>query len=93
MLPNTVIHHDVTVGNFSLIGANVAVAGSVTIGDNCYIGSGTNIMNGVRIGAAHWSASAATSSATWPQDTIVAGNPARRCHNGIDRGNRSKDLE
>lgn len=50
VLPNSVIHHDSVVGEFTLIGSNVVVAGGVAIGKSCYIGSGSNIINGISIG-------------------------------------------
>jgi sugar O-acyltransferase (sialic acid O-acetyltransferase NeuD family) len=45
-----VIHHDVVVDAWSLIGSNVTIAGHTTVGENCYIGSGASIMNGLRVG-------------------------------------------
>jgi sugar O-acyltransferase (sialic acid O-acetyltransferase NeuD family) len=50
VLPNSVIHHDAVVDEFTLIGSNVVVAGGTAIGKNCYIGSGSNIINGINIG-------------------------------------------
>ena len=47
ILPNTVMHHDVTIGDRCLIGSNVTIAGGVALGENCYIGSGSSIMNGI----------------------------------------------
>jgi sugar O-acyltransferase (sialic acid O-acetyltransferase NeuD family) len=47
ILPNTVVHHDVTIGDWSLVGSGVSLTGSVTVG---YIGSASSIMNNVRIG-------------------------------------------
>ena len=45
VLPNTVIHHDTRIGDWSLIGSNVSVAGNTSIGDNCYIASGTTTIH------------------------------------------------
>ncbi|MGZ3932522.1 MAG: acetyltransferase, partial [Bacteroidia bacterium] len=40
ILPNTVVHHDAIIKKYTLVGANVSIAGSVEIGESCYIGSG-----------------------------------------------------
>jgi acetyltransferase-like isoleucine patch superfamily enzyme len=47
---NTVIGHDVSVGNFSHIAVGVIVGGGVSIGDTTYIHSGAIIGNNVTIG-------------------------------------------
>jgi sugar O-acyltransferase (sialic acid O-acetyltransferase NeuD family) len=50
ILPNSVIHHDACIEDWSLIGSNVTVAGHTVVGTNCYIGSGTSLMNNIRVG-------------------------------------------
>jgi UDP-3-O-[3-hydroxymyristoyl] glucosamine N-acyltransferase len=51
ILPNTVIHHDMVLGDWVLIGSKVTIAGNTVVEENCYIGSGSNIMNGLCVGA------------------------------------------
>lgn len=48
--PNSVIHHDVRIGPWTLIGANVTIGGRATVGRNCYLGSGVCVVEGVSIG-------------------------------------------
>lgn len=50
VLPNSVIHHDVRIGPWTLIGAHVTIAGRTTVGRNCCIGSGVCIVEGLSIG-------------------------------------------
>ena len=37
ILPNTVVHHDAVIGPFTLVGANVTIAGGVEIGERAFI--------------------------------------------------------
>ena len=50
VLPNTVIHHDVLVEDYTILGSNVVVAGGTKIDSCCYIGSVANIINNIIIG-------------------------------------------
>ena len=78
ILPNTVIHHDVVVGAWSLIGSGVTIAGGVVIGENCYVGSGSSIIHGVKLGTACWLVWAPTSFAAFLQTRrSLATRPAR----------------
>ena len=77
ILPNSVVHHDANIGNWSLVGSNVTIAGGVDVGENCYIGSGTSIKNGVRIGKQSLIGLGSTVIEDIPNNTVVAGNPAR----------------
>ncbi len=77
VLPNTVIHHDVSIGAWTLIGSNVTVAGGTVVGENCYIGSGCSLMNGLRIGARSLIGLGSTVIRSCPDDSRLAGNPAR----------------
>lgn len=72
------VHHDARVGNGTLIGANVTVAGNTTIGDNCYIGSGSSIMNGLQLGPGCLVGLGSTVIRDVAANNVVAGNPARR---------------
>lgn len=77
ILPNSVIHHDTTVGDYALIGSNVSIAGNVIVGTNCYVGTGTSIINNVSIGARTLIGLGSTVIKSIPDDSKVAGNPAR----------------
>ena len=77
LLPNTVIHHDVKIADWNLIGCGVIVAGGTVIEENCYIGSGTTIKNGLRIGAGSLIGLGSNVVKNVEEGLIVAGNPAR----------------
>ena len=77
VLPNTVVHHDVRIGAWSLVGANVTVAGNTLIGENCYIGSGSSIMNSLRIGDGTLVGLGSNVIRSTPAGSTIAGNPAR----------------
>jgi acetyltransferase-like isoleucine patch superfamily enzyme len=78
VLPNTVIHHDVVVGDWSLIGASVTIAGGTVVEENCYVGSGTSLKNGLQIGKGALVGLGSNVIRDVPAGSTVAGNPARR---------------
>ena len=77
ILPNTVIHHDTIIGDYTLIGSNVTIPGGVKIEENCYIGSGSSLMNDVSIGKGSLIGLGSTVLKSVPENSKVAGNPAR----------------
>ncbi len=77
VLPNSVIHHDVHIGAWTLIGANVTIAGHTRIGENCYVGSGSSLMNGLDIGDGSLIGLGSNVIRDVPAHARVAGNPAR----------------
>jgi sugar O-acyltransferase (sialic acid O-acetyltransferase NeuD family) len=77
VLPNSVIHHDSKIGAYTLVAANVTVAGNVTIGENCYIGAASSIKNGITIGKASMIGIGANVIHSYPEKSILVGNPAR----------------
>jgi sugar O-acyltransferase (sialic acid O-acetyltransferase NeuD family) len=77
ILPNSVIHHDSFVRDYTLIGSNVAIAGSCDIGLNCYIGSGSNIMNGISIGKFSMVGLGSNIIRSTGDHSKMVGNPAR----------------
>ena len=76
-MPNSVIHHDVRIGAWSLIGANVTIAGYSTIGERCYVGSGSSVMNGLDIGDGALIGIGSNVIRNVAPGARVAGNPAR----------------
>lgn len=77
ILPNSVVHHDVVIGAWTLVGSQVTVAGGSTLEENCYIGSGASIRNGLRIGARALVGLGATVVRDVAPDARMVGNPAR----------------
>ena len=47
---NTVLGHDLIVGEYTSIMASVAIGGNCSIGEGCFIGSGAILNQGVKIG-------------------------------------------
>lgn len=77
ILPQSIVHHDVTIGDCSLIGAGVILAGGVAVGESCYIGSGAMVRNGITIGDGALVGMGAVVTRDVPPGAVVAGNPAR----------------
>jgi len=77
ILPNSVVHHDSQVGDLTLVAANVTVAGNVRIGKNCYIGAASSLKNGISLGDRGLVGMAANVVASWPEDVVLVGNPAK----------------
>lgn len=77
VLPQTVIHHDVRIGECCIIGTHVTIAGGVQIGAGCYIGSASAIRNGVTIGAGALIGMGANVVRDVPPGAVMVGNPAR----------------
>ena len=71
------IGHDVTIGGFATIAPGANIGGRVAIGDGAFVGSGVVVLPRRRIG--HWSVIGAGSVVTTdvPENTTVAGVPAR----------------
>jgi UDP-perosamine 4-acetyltransferase len=77
ILPNSVIHHNCKIGEYTLVGSNVVVAGGTTVGRNCYIGSGTNIINGITIGDFSLTGLGSNIVKDVTDNAKMVGNPAR----------------
>ncbi|MGV3502892.1 MAG: NeuD/PglB/VioB family sugar acetyltransferase [Adhaeribacter sp.] len=85
VLPNSVLHHDVVVGEYTLIGSNVVVAGGTAIGNNCYIGSGANLIHGIRIGEQALVGMGSNILKSVPGQARMVGNPARNLNVAQDK--------
>ena len=77
VLPNTVIHHDAMIEDFSIIGAGVIIAGHVRIGKSSYVGSGSTIRNGITLGTKSLVGMAANVTKSFGGSVVLVGNPAR----------------
>jgi UDP-3-O-[3-hydroxymyristoyl] glucosamine N-acyltransferase len=77
ILPNSVIHHHASVGDWTLVGSCVVVAGGTHVGRNCYIASGTTVMNGLSVGDEALIGLASAVIRDVAPGGTVAGHPAR----------------
>jgi sugar O-acyltransferase (sialic acid O-acetyltransferase NeuD family) len=77
ILPNTVVHHDSTIGKYTLIGSNCTVAGYTKIGSYCYIGSGSSIINNITVGSNCLIGMGTNVIKDVAHHSKVVGNPAR----------------
>lgn len=77
IMPQSVVHHDSKVEDFTLVGTGVIVAGHVRIGRACYLGSGCTVKNGVSVGDGALVGMSANVLRDVPGGTTVIGNPAR----------------
>lgn len=77
ILPNTVVHHDVHIHDYTLMGANIVIAGYTTVERNCYIGSGSNVIDHITIGDFTLVGMGTNVITSFPPRQKVVGNPAR----------------
>lgn len=84
---NSIVNTGATVDHDCQVGAHVHVApgatlsGNVQVGDETHIGSGATVIQGVRIGARCVVAAGAVVLENVPDDSMVAGVPARKARN------------
>jgi len=79
---NCTVGHDVVIGNCVSVSPLTAISGRVIIEDNVRIGTGVSIINGTRekpliIGKGAFIAAGATVTKAVPENSLVAGVPAR----------------
>ena len=74
---NCTIAHDVNVGNYVSIHPGARISGEVTVGDYALVGTQAVILNKCTIGRGAVVAMGAVVAHDVPNDTLVAGNPAR----------------
>jgi sugar O-acyltransferase (sialic acid O-acetyltransferase NeuD family) len=77
ILPGTVLHHDSKIKEYTMVGANVTIAGYTTIGSRCYIGSRTSIINNIEIGENTLVGMGSNVIRSFPANSKLVGNPAR----------------
>lgn len=71
------IDHDCCVGNFSHIAPGARLCGGVMVGESVLIGVGSVVPPGLKIGSRASVGAGAVVTRDVPENTIVAGNPAR----------------
>ena len=75
---NSVIGHDVKIGDYCSIMPSVNIAGNVRIDKGVFIGSGAVILQGIRIGANSIIGASALVNKDVPANSKVAGVPAKQ---------------
>ena len=77
ILPLSVVHHDSSVGAFSLIGSGVVITGYSHVGQSCYIGSRTSISNYVHIADKTLVGIGSNVLKSITEPSVMVGNPAK----------------
>lgn len=77
ILANTVVNHDSTIGDYSILTSSVGVAGRVRIGRACYVGTGAQIIHDASIGDGALVGMGAVVIRDVSPGATVVGNPAR----------------
>lgn len=81
ILPNSVLSHDDSVGDYSSIAGAAAISGKVRIGQSCYIGSNASIKEGLTIGDGALIGMGSVVLGDVAENCVVVGNPARVLRN------------
>lgn len=84
ILPNSVISHDVRIGNYTCIAGGVCISGNVRVGKQCYVGTNSTIIGNIAIGDLCLIGMGSVVLKDVPDNTVVAGNPARRLRRTIE---------
>ncbi len=84
VLANSVMNHETTVGDFTIVASGVNVSGRVAVGRGCYLGSGASIIHDRSIGAGALIGAGAVVVRDVQAGSVVAGNPARVLR-GVDQ--------
>jgi len=83
VLSHAGIHHETTVGDWSILASHVALAGAVTIGEHCYLGMGSRVIGGVTVGNGAMVGMGSVVLRDVPPSVVVAGSPARPLNSRI----------
>lgn len=74
---NALVTHNSTIGEFCEVSPGVRISGSCTIGDYVFIGTGAVLLPKIKIGANSVIGAGSVVVSDVPENTTVAGNPAR----------------
>lgn len=85
------IGHGSVIGDFCEIGPGVIITGEAELGPNCYIGTGAVIHPKVRLGANVTVAAGAVVTKNFPDNSVIAGNPAQVKYFKNNEGKRMHD--
>jgi UDP-perosamine 4-acetyltransferase len=77
ILPNSVVHHDSIVENYSLVGSGVVIAGGTVVHQNCYIGSRSSLINGITVGEFTLVGMGSNVVSSIESHSVIVGNPAK----------------
>jgi sugar O-acyltransferase (sialic acid O-acetyltransferase NeuD family) len=77
VLPLSIISHDASVGDYSILAGGVCVNGACTVGLCCYLGSGTHLKDGVTVADYTLCGMGSNVLRNVGPRAVVAGNPAR----------------
>jgi sugar O-acyltransferase (sialic acid O-acetyltransferase NeuD family) len=72
-----VVEHDVAVGEGSHVAPGAVLLGAAEVGSGTLVGSGARVLPGIRVGSRSVVGAGAVVVADVPDDTVVAGVPAR----------------
>ena len=76
-MANSVINHDVTVGDYTFVTAGACISGFVTIGQLCYVGTNASIIGRVTIGKKVLIGMGSVVLKDIPSNSVYVGNPAK----------------
>ncbi|WP_078628275.1 NeuD/PglB/VioB family sugar acetyltransferase [Streptomyces sp. NRRL F-2664] len=77
VMPQVVLTHDDTVGDFATLASGVRLGGGVRVGCGAYVGAGALVREGAAIGAWSLTGMGSTVLADVPAGQVWAGSPAR----------------
>ena len=84
LLANTVLNHDVRIGDYTLVASGVCAAGRASIGRSCYLGAGSQLIQDVAIADNCLVGMGSVVLQDVPAGTVVAGVPARHLRRTVD---------
>lgn len=77
LLQGAIVSHDCRLGDYSCVASGACLAGAVDLAASSYIGANASVRGGVRIGSRSLVGMGSVVLQDVPENTVVAGNPAR----------------